>query len=232
MLSSCKKNEDDSKPSISIFSPVDYASYSLGDTMNVVGRVSHNSEIKYIKLVVKNDLDIAIIWNVNTTNTGTPLGRDVGDPETGKAPEISQAQMKLLLSSFSNIDAPSSRVDADGIPRSLRDGNGIPSEPYKGELKNVRIYCWDDAPVSLDNIKSDFGNNTPSAIIYINGGAEWGTDDGGSDGGLYQTLLDAANDDIGSAPTFLCYNESGRVDPDGNYTGGVQWFAQTHAASC
>jgi len=145
-----------------------------------------------------NDIDIAIIWNVHTSNTSAPIGWEVGDPETGSAPEIAHAQMKHLLSTFSDeIDAPSSPLDTVGIPRSLTNGNGIPDGEYEGELESVRIYCWDDAPLSLDQIKSDFNGNKPSAIIYINGGAEWGTDKDGSDGGLYQTLIEAANDDIG-----------------------------------
>lgn len=54
LLAACKKDENSSKPEISLYSPVEYASFYVGDTMPVVGRVAHNNMISSIKIVIKD----------------------------------------------------------------------------------------------------------------------------------------------------------------------------------
>jgi len=56
----CKKDEDNSRPDITLNSPVEYASFNVGDTMAVIGRVSHNKILNSVKIVIKDDNDNAI----------------------------------------------------------------------------------------------------------------------------------------------------------------------------
>lgn len=153
-----------------------------------------------------NDLNIAVIWNSSTDSRLAPRGWKVGTDVTNSgldttigacpAPEIGKAQLKILLSSFERSVPFDSTLDTTGIPDVLRNDGGIADGPYKGKFKKVRIYDRSSMPLTLDDIKQDFKDVKPDAIIYINAGAEW-VKPGGDDGGLYELLRAAADNDIG-----------------------------------
>ncbi|MGM0444009.1 MAG: chitobiase/beta-hexosaminidase C-terminal domain-containing protein [Fibrobacterota bacterium] len=162
--------------------------------------------VAFAQAIEVKDLNIAVIWNGRTDSRLAPRGWKVGFDTTGSgmdttieacpAPEIGKAQLKNLLASFDNTVSFDSTLDTTGIPDEMRTGGGIPSGPYQGKFKRVRIYSRSSFPLDLAAIKNDYNNVKPDAIIYINAGAEWATP-GGDDQGLYKLLRDAADDDIG-----------------------------------
>ncbi|ERP38828.1 chitobiase/beta-hexosaminidase C-terminal domain-containing protein [Chitinivibrio alkaliphilus] len=159
-----------------------------------------------------DDLNLAIIWNQNTTmdkaHTPYRLWRELvneGSEEDRQgwreAPEIGKAQLKFYLAALSNgavsVD-PDNSLDAAGVPEELSYGDGFSYEGNDGVLTNLAVYNnshFYSNDFDLDRLYSDFGGERPDAVIYINAGASWS--EPGEDNGLFDLLLDAAEEGIG-----------------------------------
>lgn len=141
-------------------------------------------------------LNIVIIWNDETYSTYAPYGWQVGSTtkgETTHAPEIGKAQLKRVLNAIDPailIDSASASLDTIGIPDELRNGEGIPSGPYTGKLKNVRIYKI-NSTINLSTIENEFDGNSISSLIFLNSGFVCGNPN------IYSLLRETIDNEIG-----------------------------------
>ncbi|ERP39378.1 hypothetical protein [Chitinivibrio alkaliphilus] len=174
------------------------------------------------------DLNLAIIWNRNTrmdqTNTPYTLWRslvDLTDPEEEQgwreAPEVGMAQLHFFISAISGGRIPvdeNNSLDTAGVVTELSFGEGIPVAGHGTILNTIAIYNNDHFQsdnLSLDRLISDFQGESPDAIIYINGGYEWGS----HTDGMYQLLLDAAEEGIGILQIGdISATEAVNIDPE------------------
>ena len=61
LICSCNKTDDGTPPPLHIFSPDDHAMYSVGDSIHVVGTVTHKFPVKSIKIILWDNFNVPVL---------------------------------------------------------------------------------------------------------------------------------------------------------------------------
>jgi hypothetical protein len=61
LICSCNKTDDGTPPPLHIFSPDDHAVYSVGDSIHVVGTVTHKFTVKSIKIILWDNFNVPVL---------------------------------------------------------------------------------------------------------------------------------------------------------------------------
>lgn len=161
LFTSCKKEEDDTIPSISIVAPTNGQFFSVGDTIYIQGNVSDNNNLKYISISLNDDNNISTGNSINLNlNSGSYVLNEklVLDDE-----QMTSGVYNLAITASDGTNSTTKFVELN-INEFPKRRNGFILFSNNGTSTNiVKLDSLNNASM-LYNVNGDFFNGAVNSI--------------------------------------------------------------------